>query len=134
MGKYRKLSHTMYKCEYHIVWTPKYRYKILKGELASLIIRDIHKLSAMKDVLIEELSVQEDHIHCSVPPKISISTYMGFLKGKIAIKVFRSYPKLKRKLYWGNHFWSRGYFVSTVGLDEELIRRYIRFQEKNDRD
>jgi len=136
MGKYRKLSHTVYKCEYHIVWTPKYRYKILKGELASLLIRDIHALSLMKEVLVEELSVQQDHIHlhCSVPPKVSLSTYMGFLKGKLAIKIFRSYPKLKKKLYWGNHFWSRGYFVSTVGLDEDLIRRYIRHQEKTDRE
>ena len=136
MGNYRKLSHTVNKCEYHIVWTPKYRYKILKGEIASQIMRDIHTLSSMKDVLVEEQSVQEDHVHlhCSVPPKVSLSNYMGFLKGKIAIKIFRSYPKLKQKLYWGNHFWSRGYFVSTIGLDEELIRRYIRYQEKNDRD
>ena len=92
MGNYRKLSQTEYKCEYHIVWTPKYRYKILKGTIASQILRDIHALSRMKDVLVEELSVQEDHIHlhCSIPPKISVSTYMGFLKGKLAIKIFQS--------------------------------------------
>ena len=136
MGKYRKLSHTVYKCEYHIVWTPKYRYKILKGELTSLVTRDIHQLSTMKEVVVEELSVQSDHVHlhCSIPPKISVSNYMGFLKGKLAIKIFRTYPKMKQKIYWGNHFWSRGYFASTVGLDEDLIRRYIRYQEKQDRD
>lgn len=89
----------------------------------------------MKDVLIEELSAQEDHhLDCSVPPKVSVSAYMVFLKGKLAIKVFRSYPKLKQRLYWGNHFWSHGYFVSTVCLDEDLIRRYIRYNDNNDRD
>jgi len=136
MGKYRKLSHTVYKCDYHIVWTPKYRYKVLKNEVASLLNRDIYGLSSMKEVQVEELNIQNDHVHllCSVPPKLSISNYMGFLKGKTAIKVMRSYPKLKKKPYWGNHFWSRGYFVSTVGLDEELIRRYVKYQEKQERD
>ena len=118
MGNYRKLSHTVYKCEYHIVWTPKYRYKVLKGEIASQIVRDIHALSGMKDVLIEELNVQADHVHlqCSIPPRLSVSSYMGFLKGKLAIKIFRSYPKLKQRPYWGNHFWSRGYFISTIAV------------------
>ena len=90
----------------------------------------------MKDVLIEELNVQADHVHlqCSIPPRLSVSSYMGFLKGKLAIKIFRSYPKLKQRPYWGNHFWSRGYFISTIGLDEDKIRRYIRYQEKQDKD
>ncbi len=136
MGKYRKLSHTVYKCDYHIVWTPKYRYKVLKNEIASFLNRDIYGLSSMKEVQVEELNIQNDHVHllCSIPPKLSISNYMGFLKGKTAIKVMKSYPKLKKKPYWGNHFWSRGYFVSTVGLDEELIRRYVKYQEKQERD
>jgi len=136
MGKYRQLSHTVYKCDYHIVWTPKYRYKVLKNEISSLLNRDINTLSTMKDVEVEELNIQNDHVHllCSVPPKLSISSYMGFLKGKTAIKVLKSYPKLRIKPYWGNHFWSRGYFVSTVGLDEEMIRRYIKYQEKQERD
>ena len=136
MGKYRKLSHTVYKCDYHIVWTPKYRYKVLKNEISSLLNRDIYGLSSMKDVEVEELNIQNDHVHllCSVPPKLSISSYMGFLKGKTAIKVFKSYPKLKKKPYWGNHFWARGYFVSTVGLDEDMIRRYVKYQEKLERD
>jgi len=98
MSKYRKLSHTFYKCDYHIVWTPKYRYRILQGEVSSLLNRDIYGLSSMKDVVIEELTIRQDHIHmlCSVPPKLSISSYMGFLKGKTAIKVMRRYPKLKK--------------------------------------
>ena len=136
MGKYRKLSHTTYKCEYHIVWTPKYRFRVLKDGIASEITRDIYGLSSMKEVVIEELNVQPDHIHlyCSIPPKLSISSYMGFLKGKTAIKILRSYPMLRKKTYWGNHFWSRGYFVSTVGLNEDLIRRYVKYQEEQERD
>lgn len=136
MGKYRKLSHTMYKCEYHIVWTPKYRYRILKDELASSLQRDLYGLSSMKDVLIEELNIQLDHVHlfCSIPPKLSISSYMVFLKGKSAIKILQSYSNIRTKVYWGNHFWVRGYFVSTVGLDADLIRRYVKYQEKLERD
>jgi len=136
MGKYRKLTHTVYKCEYHIAWTPKYRYRVLEGEISSTLQRDMYGLSSHKDVLIEELNIQKDHVHilCSVPPKVSISNYMGYLKGKTAIKILRSYPKLRKRTYWGNHFWSRGYFVNTVGLDEDLIRRYIKYQEKNERD
>ena len=79
--------------------------------------------------------MQEDHVHLlvSVPPKLSISQLMGTLKGKIAIKLFKSYPQLKRKPYWGNRFWARGYFVNTVGLDEEMIKRYVKYQEKEER-
>ena len=76
------------------------------------------------------MNVQKDHVHlvCSIPPKVSISEYMGVLKGKLAIKLFKTYLSLKQKPYWGNHFWSRGYFVSTVGLDETMIRRYVKYQ------
>lgn len=92
-------------------------------------------LCAWKDVEILELSIQPDHVHlvCSIPPKLSVSEFMGFLKGKLAIKLFKSYPKMRQKPYWGNHFWSRGYFVNTVGLDEDMIRRYVKYQEKNEK-
>ena len=82
-----------------------------------------------------ELNVQADHVHVvvSIPPKVSVSTYMGTIKGKIAIKVFKSYPMLKKKPYWGNHFWARGYFVNTVGLNEEMIKRYVKYQEGEER-
>ena len=82
-----------------------------------------------------ELNIQEDHIHLlvSVPPKMSISNLLGLLKGKIAIKLFKSYPQLKKKPYWENHFWARGYFVSTVGLDEEMIKKYVKYQEKEEK-
>ena len=135
MSKYKKLSHVIYKCDYHIVWVPKYRLRILKGDIKNLVEDDIKKLCEWKKCEVVELNVQEDHIHLlvSVPPKISISYLMGVLKGKIAIKLFKSYPKLKKKPYWCNHFWARGYFVSTVGLDEEMIKKYVKYQEKEEK-
>lgn len=135
MGKFRNLTHVYYKCEYHIVFTPKYRFRILKDLVKVLVEHDIQVVSSWKEVVIEALSVQPDHVHlvCSIPPKISVSDYMGILKGKLAIKLFKTYPSLKGKPYWGNHFWSRGYFVSTVGLDEDMIKRYVRFQENEER-
>lgn len=136
MSKYRKLTHVVYRCDYHIVFAPKYRFRILTGAIAEMVERDIRALSAWRDVEVWELSVQPDHVHlvCSIPPKVSVSQFMGLLKGKLAIKLFRSYPKLRKKPYWGNHFWSRGYFVSTVGIDEDMIRRYVRHQEERDRE
>ncbi len=135
LSKYKKLSHVVYKCDYHIVWTPKYRYRVLFGEVKSLVENDIRMLCDRKSVEVIELNVRIDHVHAvvSMPPKISVSTLMGTLKGKLAIKLFKSYPKLKQKPYWGNHFWSRGYFVTTVGVDEEIIRRYVKYQEKEDK-
>ena len=134
-SKYKKLSHVVFKCDYHIVWTPKYRFRVLFGEVKVLIENDIRMLCEWKGVEILELNVQIDHVHvvCSVPPKVSISELMGTLKGKLAIKLFKSYPKLKQKPYWGNHFWSRGYFVTTVGVDEDIIRRYVIYQEGEDK-
>ena len=131
MSKYRKLTHVYYKCDYHIVFTPKYRFRILEGMIKSLVEYDLQSICSWKEVEIQEANIQSDHIHlvCSIPPKLSVSEFMGLLKGKIAIKLFKTYPKLKHKPYWGNHFWSRGYFVSTVGLDEEMIRRYVKYQE-----
>jgi len=135
MSKYKKLSHVVYKCDYHIVWVPKYRFKVLKGEIKDLVVSDIHRLCEWKGCEVLELNVQEDHIHLlvSVPPKVSISMLMGVLKGKLAIKLFKSYPKMRKKPYWGNHFWAKGYFVSTVGLDEEMIKKYVKYQEKEER-
>ena len=134
-SKYRKLSHVVYKCDYHIVCTPKYRYRVLFGEVKSLVEKDMRILCEWKGVEIAELNVQVDHIHlvCSIPPKVSVSELLGTLKGKLAIKLFKSYPNLKQKPYWGNHFWSRGYFVTTVGVDEEIIKRYVKYQEGEDK-
>ena len=134
-GKYRKLSHVVYQCTYHIVFVPKYRLRVLTGAIKTLLEEDIRMLSQWKEVDVLELSVQPDHVHlvCSIPPKVSVSEFMGLLKGKLAIKVFKSYPRLKQKPYWGNHFWARGYFVNTVGMDEELIRRYVQYQEEQEK-
>ncbi len=135
MSKYRKLTHVFYKCDYHIVFTPKCRFRILDGLLRPVVDQDIRMISNWKEVEIAELNIQPDHVHmvCSIPPKVSISQYMGILKGKLAIRLFKTYPNLKKKPYWGNHFWSRGYFVSTVGLDEEMIRRYVKYQENEEK-
>src|SRR5882672_8425847 len=135
MSRYKKQSHVIYKCDYHIVWVPKYRFRILTGEIGKAAGVDIGKLSEWLGCEIAELNVRVDHVHVvvSIPPKVSVSTYMGTIKGKIAIKIFRSYPVLKKKPYWGNHFWARGYFVNMVGLNEDLIRRYVRYQEEKER-
>jgi putative transposase len=95
----------------------------------------IRTICEWKEVVVEEMNIQPDHVHIvvSIPPKVSVSDFMGILKGKTAIKLFKSYPNLKKKPYWGNHFWARGYFVNTVGLDEEMIRRYVKYQEDEER-
>lgn len=135
MGTYKQQSHVVWQCNYHIVWCPKYRFRILTGLVKDLVEHDIKMLCEWKDCEVEELSVQEDHIHLlvSIPPKVSVSELMGLLKGKLAIKLFKSYPQFKQKPYWGNHFWSRGYFVNTIGLNEDMIRRYVLHQEEEDK-
>jgi putative transposase len=92
MGEYRKLTHVIYQCAYHIVWVPKYRYRIFEGVIKEHLEHDIRVLCGWRDVAVLELNVQSDHIHlvCSVPPKLSISEFMGLLKGKLAIKIFKS--------------------------------------------
>ena len=135
MAKWKKQSHVVYQCSYHIVWCPKYRFRILKGAVAEYVEDRIRALCEWKNVEILELTVMEDHVHmvAILPPKVSVSELMGLLKGKTAISIFKKFPRLKAKPYWGNHFWSRGYCVTTVGIDEEKIRRYVKYQEENER-
>jgi len=135
MVKYKKQSHVIWQCNYHIVFCPKYRYRVLTGIVKELVERDIRLLCEWKGSEVLDLNVQPDHVHLvvSIPPKVSISELIGVVKGKLAIKLFKSYPQLKKKPYWGNHFWSRGYFVNSIGMDEELIRRYVRYQEEQDK-
>ena len=135
MPKYRKLSHCVYSCTYHIVWTPKYRFRILEGKVKEIIESRIHQVSEWYSVEIEEISIQSDHVHlvCSIPPKLSVSNYVGIVKGKTSVQLFAKKRSLKERPYWGNHFWARGYFVSTVGIDEEMIKRYVRHQEKEEK-
>ena len=135
MGKYRKLSHTVYQCNYHVVFTPKYRYRILEGKVKEIVEHKIRQICEWYEVEIEEMNIQQDHIHMliSIPPKHSVSEILGIIKGKSAIHLFKTKRRLKEKPYWGNHFWSRGYFVTTVGVDEDMIRRYIQHQEKEEK-
>jgi len=136
MSNFKKLSHVLYRCKYHILWIPKYRYRVLEGLVKELLLKDIPTLLEWwKSSEMIELNIQKDHVHLvvSVPPKISISQLMVVLKGKTAIKLFKSYPQLKTKPYWGNHFWARGYCVDTIGLDEDKIKKYVKYQEEQER-
>lgn len=134
MSRFRKLSQTIWHCQYHIVFVPKYRFKILVGEVGQEVENCIRAFSEQQDGEIVELNVQIDHVHLlvMVPPKVSISNFVGTLKGRTAIRVFNKFRKLKNKPYWGNHFWSRGYCVDTVGLDSEMIRNYVKYQQKQE--
>lgn len=127
------LAHTKWMCKYHIVFTPKYRRKIIYNQLKS-DIRDILKqLCSYKGVEIIEGHLMPEHIHMlvSIPPKMSVSSFMGYLKGKSALMIFDRHANLKYK-FGNRHFWSEGYYVSTVGLNEATIKKYIQDQEKYD--
>ena len=135
MSRFRKLSHSIYECKYHIVFCPKYRYRIFEGPVGDYARQQVYQLARQKDLVeVEELNVQADHVHAilSVPPKYAISDLMGFMKGKMALNLFHRYEKLGKQ-YWGRHLWSRGYCVSTIGLDEDQIRKYVRWKEKKDK-
>ena len=131
MSRFQKLSQTIWHCQYHIVWVPKYRFRILIGEIAAEVGNCVRAFSEQKGCRIIELNVQIDHVHLLtlVPPKVSISELMGTLKGRTAIRVFNKFKELKNKPYWGNKFWARGYCVDTVGLDSDMIRKYVKYQE-----
>ena len=134
--QFKKLAHSLYECKYHIVFCPKYRYKILREEVAKYVERKIHVLCSQKDdIEVIAINVQPDHVHIvvSIPPKYAVSQFMGFLKGKLALDLFDHYPELRKK-YWGQHVWSRGYCVSTVGLDEERIKKYVKWQNQKSED
>ena len=135
MSRFRKLSQTIWHCQYHILWTPKYRHRIVTAQLGLDVDSCVRAFSDQLKCEIIELNVQIDHVHLlvMVPPKISISDYVGTVKGRTAIRVLNKYKNLKQKPYWGNHFWSRGYCVDTVGLDSEMIRKYVKYQEDKER-
>ena len=134
MTRFRKLSHSIWHCQYHVVWVPKYRFRILSGLVAKEVERCIRSFCQQMGAEITELNIQIDHVHllALVPPKISISQFVGTLKGRTAIRVFNKFRQLKAKPYWGNHFWARGYCVDTVGLDEEKIRKYVKYQQQQE--
>ena len=127
------LAHTKWMCKYHIVFTPKYRRKAIYGELREDIRENIRKLCKYKGVEIIEGHMMKDHVHLlvSIPPKMSVSSFMGYLKGKSALMIFDEHANLKYK-YGNRHFWAEGYYVSTVGLNEATIKKYIAEQDKHD--
>jgi len=127
------LAHTKWMCKYHIVFTPKYRRKAIYGELREDIRENIRKLCKYKGVEIIEGHMMIDHVHLlvSIPPKMSVSSFMGYLKGKSALMIFDEHANLKYK-YGNRHFWAEGYYVSTVGLNEATIKKYIAEQDKHD--
>ena len=128
------LNHTTWDCKYHVVFIPKYRRKALYHELRRHLGEVFRALAEQKECRIEEGHLMGDHVHMllSIPPKYSVAQVVGFIKGKAAIHIARTFMG-RRKNYTGHHFWARGYYVSTVGRDEAVIREYIRTQEAEER-
>ncbi|MFA0814129.1 IS200/IS605 family transposase [Microbulbifer epialgicus] len=133
MRQVNSLSHTRWECKYHIVFIPKYRRKVLFGKIRHELGVLFHQLAQQKGSLIEEGHLMPDHVHMmiSIPPKCAVAQVIGYIKGKSAIHIARQFSG-KRRNYVGEHFWARGYFASTVGRDESVIRAYIQNQEKED--
>lgn len=129
----KKLEHSSYRCQYHIVFAPKYRRKVIYGELKADIGKILRKLCNEKKVEIIEAEACSDHIHMlvSIPPYLSISQFMGYIKSKSALMIFDRHANLKYK-YGNRHFWATGYFVDTVGKNEKIIKEYIRNQLQED--
>jgi putative transposase len=130
---YRSLNHTRWECKYHVVFIPKYRKKRIYGGIRRYLGRVLRRLAEQRESRVEEGHLMPDHVHMmiSIPPKYSVAQVIGYLKGKSAIHIAREFAGRKRN-YVGQHFWARGYFVSTVGQDEAVIRDYIRKQEQED--
>ncbi|WP_079254122.1 IS200/IS605 family transposase, partial [Endozoicomonas arenosclerae] len=125
----------IWHCQYHIVWVPKYRFRVLTGAVKAEVYNSIQVFCSQLGCTVVELNIQNDHVHLlvKVPPKVSISKLLGTVKGRTALRLFTKFPYLKKKPYWGNHFWSKGYCVDTVGVDAEMIRKYVKYQEKKER-
>jgi putative transposase len=134
MDVVESLAHTRWSCKYHIVFIPKYRKKALFNELRKHLGEVFRELARQKECTVEEGHTQADHVHMllSIPPKYAVAQVVGYIKGKSAIHVARVFMG-RKKNFVGQHFWARGYYVSTVGHDEEAVRAYIRTQEAEDR-
>jgi len=133
MNDVESLSHTKWECKYHIVYIPKYRKKALYGALRQQLGEVLKQLAMQRESRIEEGHLMRDHVHMlvSIPPKYSVSQVVGYMKGKSAIHIGRTFMGKPRN-FTGESFWARGYFVSTVGRDEKEIREYIQKQEQED--
>ena len=134
MDTYKHLAHTTYLCNYHVVFCPKYRFRVMRGKIGQKVRDWIRKICEWKGIEIIEGHVSRDHVHLvlSIPPKYAVSEIIGTIKGRVAIRMFKEIPEFRKK-YWGKRFWARGYFVSTIGRDERIIRQYIQKQEMKER-
>jgi putative transposase len=123
---YRRLSHVTYDCRYHVVWITKYRFKVINEDIKLALKWSIKHTCDWKDINIIEGTVEQEHIHLylGIPPKYSISDVMKWIKGHSSEKLLKTFPELSKQ-YWGRHLWARGYFVSTVGISDEIIKKYI---------
>jgi putative transposase len=134
METLQSLSHSRWDCKFHVVWIPKCRKKKLYGQLRKELGGVFHELARQKECRVIEGHLLGDHVHMliSIPPKYAVSQVIGFIKGKSAIHVARTFGG-RKKNFTGQHFWARGYYVSTTGKDDEEVRRYIQEQEEEDR-
>ena len=134
MRTINSLSHSKWECMFHVTWIPKYRKKKIYGKLRNFLGKTLRDLARQKECEVLEGHLMSDHVHMliSIPPKYSVAQVVGFIKGKSAIAVARNFG-WRTKNFTGQHFWARGYHVSTVGRDEEAIRRYIKKHEKEDK-
>ena len=133
MDDLQSLSHTVWDCKYHVVWILKCRRKVLYGQLRKYLGQVLRELAIQKECKVVEGHLMGDHVHMliSIPPKYAVAQVVGFIKGKSAIHIARTYGG-HRKNFVGQNFWARGYYVSTAGRDEEMVREYIRRQEEED--
>ena len=130
----QSLSHAKWDCKYHVIWIPKYRKKAIIGELRKYLVEIFRELARQKECTVIEGHLMPDHVHImlAIPPKYSVAQVVGFMKGKSAIQIARKFQG-RKKNFVGQNFWARGYYVSTVGKDEEAVRAYIQHQEKEDK-
>ncbi len=133
LDKYRRQSHAVYDCRYHVVWVTKYRFQIIDRNIEIALKWAIKDVCDWKSVEILEGTVMPEHVHLylRIPPKYSISDIMKWIKGKSAERLLQRFPELKKQ-YWGRHLWARGYFVSTVGITDNIIRAYIQRQREEE--
>ena len=134
MSDIKSLAHSVWECKYHIIWIPKCRKKILYGQVVKYLGEIFHELAKQRESRIVEGHLCPDHVHMliEIPPKYSVAQVVGYIKGKSAIAIARNYMG-RQKNFSGQSFWARGYYVSTVGRDEEMIKKYIQEQEAEDK-
>ena len=130
----QSLSHAKWDCKYHVIWIPKYRKKTIFGDLRKYLGEIFRELAKQKECTVIEGHLMPDHVHIliSIPPKYSVAQIVGFIKGKSAIQIARNFQG-RKKNFVGQNFWARGYYVSTVGKDEDAVRAYIQHQEKEEK-